>query len=204
MYYRSIEIYNPGILRAAENSHYANKNVPDAALCIEIYQGTTEIESGFFDVFENLAEISFARSVTKIGISDETLKILKKNNTVIKGYFDSCADKLAAAHNLPFIHADIPIGYRSSEYSIDHVTLCFGHDGSPYIHQNSVSPGMSASSAGGGENTIRLKKDFYSQLSQEDIADMCWGCCYSSIMEDEWLKAFLQKAIRRKGFKRNI
>ena len=88
MYYRSIEIYNPGILRAAENSHYANKNVPDAALCIEIYQGTTEIESGFFDVFENLAEISFARSVTKIGISDETLKILKKNNTVIKGYFD--------------------------------------------------------------------------------------------------------------------
>ena len=184
MYYRSIEIYNPGILRAAENSHYANKNVPDAALCIEIYQGTTEIESGFFDVFENLAEISFARSVTKIGISDETLKILKKNNTVIKGYFDSCADKLAAAHNLPFIHADIPIGYS--------------------IHQNSVSPGMSASSAGGGENTIRLKKDFYSQLSQEDIADMCWGCCYSSIMEDEWLKDFLQKAIKRKGFKRNI
>ena len=63
---------------------------------------------------------------------------------------------------------------------------------------------MSASSAGGGENTIRLKKDFYSQLSQEDIADMCWGCCYSSIMEDEWLKDFLQKAIKRKGFKRNI
>ena len=144
--------------------------------------------------------------------AEDKAKELLKNGDInraeicklIKGYFDSCEDKLAAAHNLPFIHADIPIGYRSSEYSIDHVTLCFGHDGSPFIHQNSVSPGMSASSAGGGENTISLKKDFYSQLSQKDIADMCWGCCYSSIMEDEWLKIFLQKAIKRKGFKRNI
>lgn len=193
-----------GKLKESDNEYYLRKSANSSAVCLNICQGVTEIESGFFDVFSNVYQVKIPASVTKMKVSDAALKILKKNNTILTGFFDSPADTFAKDNNLPFVHADIIIGYRQSEYSTDIVTLCFEADGKPYIYENSVSPGMSASSTGGGETRINLKKDFFKKYSQVDLAAECWGCCYSSIVENEKLKIFLQKAISRNGYTRGI
>ncbi|MEE3422813.1 MAG: hypothetical protein VZR11_08960 [Succinimonas sp.] len=201
--FKDIIVYEKGILGTKDNSYYRTQ-ADGKMVYLKICQGVTQIEEGFFDAFDIILEIAIPDTVSRLNFSEEFSKRLKEQNTVIKGSFDSCADKFAKAQNLPFIHSDIQIGYVEGSHSRDIITLCFGHYGSPYIYQNSVSPGISASSTGGGESRIELKSDFYLRNSQKDIADMCWGCCHKAILENNKLKSFLQKAKTRNGYTRNL
>lgn len=199
-----IFISGKGKLKVSDNEYYQRQCGNSSSVSLDICMGITEIETGFFDVFKNVTEVSIPDSVEKMGVSDTALKIFKKNNTVIRGSFDSVADKFAKDNNLPFMHSDIIIGYRNNDYGHEIITLCFKTSENPYIHENSVSPGMSGSSTGGGESYVNLVNDFFKKCSQEDLANKCWGCCYTSILNNERLKVFLQKAKSRNGYKRGI
>ena len=86
---------------------------------------------------------------------------------------------------------------RTGDY-FDHgvyiITLCFTPDGKPFIHQDCRCQGSSAGSTGGGETSFDLPRDFYKTHTAEDIADLCWGCCYSRIKSSSDLQHFLEGA----------
>ena len=82
----------------------------------------------------------------------------------------------------------------------DLITLRLFPDGSAKIHQDCRCQGSSAGSVGGGEIDVNIPKDFWRTHSPKDIADLCWGSCYSAILKCEALKSFLAKAKKKNGF----
>ena len=51
--------------------------------------GFTEVETAFLERLENLKELILPDSITEIKMTDKLEKILKDNNTLIRGSFDS-------------------------------------------------------------------------------------------------------------------
>lgn len=193
-----------GILCISDMDHW--KNDPDVrdprGVTFEIGEGITDIEEGFFDLFPTLTRMIVPGSLKKIPVFGATLEMFRRNGVIITGEFDSYAEDFAREHGLNFIHSDILLGRSGSYY--DHgsniITLRFLLDGRAMIFQESFSSGISAGNNGGGEENITLKPDFYRTLSQNDIADMCWGCCYSKIRDNAELGRFLKKAKAKGGY----
>ena len=164
--------------------------------------GVTTVEAGFFDIFLTIAELAVSDTVTRIGMSETSIALFRKNHVTVRAAFDSCGEAFAKKYGLSFLHEDIELARHGDyfERGIDIITLCFRPDGSPFLHQDCRCQGSSAGSTGGGEVDLELKKDFYKKLSQEELADMVWGSCYSGVLESEKLRVFLEKARERKGY----
>ena len=164
--------------------------------------GVTTVEAGFFDIFITLAELVVSDTVTRIDMSEKSVKLFRKNRVTVRAAFDSYGEAFAKKYGLAFLHEDIELTRHGDyfERGIDIITLCFAPDGSPFLHQDCRCQGSSAGSTGGGEVDLDLKGDFYQKLSQEDIAGMCWGSCYEGILKSEKLRVFLEKAKARKGY----
>ena len=169
-------------------------------LSFYIYDGVTGMGCGCLDYFHSLKELRIADSVTDIAVSQELEAILKKNRTVIRGSFDSYAERFSVKYSLPFLHDDIEIGRSRNEYESYIITLRFHADGRPYIYQNCITGGISPGCSGGAEKDIPLPMNFYRKMTAEDIADLCTGNCYSAICSCGKLKKFLKKASRRNGY----
>ncbi|MBR4627151.1 MAG: hypothetical protein IKO47_05555 [Ruminococcus sp.] len=165
-----------------------------------IYDGVTGMGMGCLDFFHGLKELRIADTVTEIGVSPELEAIMKKNRTIIRGSFDSYADKFAKEYRLPFLHDDIELGRSRNEYEGHIITLRFHADGRPYIEQNCITGGISAGCSGGCEKDIDLPMNFYKKMTAEDIADLCWGSCYSKIKSNKKLADFLKKADAHGGY----
>jgi hypothetical protein len=169
-------------------------------LSFYIYDGVTGMGHGCLDYFHSLKELRIADSVTDIAVSPELEDILKKNRTVIRGSFDSYAEKFSKKYSLPFMHDEIELGRSRSEYAAYIITLRFHADGRPYIRQDCITGGISPGCNGGAEKDIPLPMNFYGKMTSEDIADLCIGSCYSAICGCGKLKKFLKTASRRNGY----
>jgi hypothetical protein len=162
-----------------------------------IYDGVTGMGYGCLDYFHGLKELCIADSVIEIGVSPELEAIMKKNRTLIRGSFDSYAEKFAKQYGLPFLHSDFEIGSVKTDYEANIISLRFHSDGRPYIYQNCITGGISPGCNGGCEKRIDLPMKFYREMSAENIADQCWAGCYSSVKSSKKLAAFLRKAAQR-------
>ena len=171
-------------------------------IAFELDDGIVEVEKGFFDLIPTIGDLEIASSVKDLGLTENTLKLFKDNNVLIRGKFDTYAERFARENNLSFIHSDFVIG-RAGDYfepwGTDVITLKFQPGSKPNLRQSNFCQGSSAGSSGGGDIDIFLPKDFYLHNTQEDIAKKCWGTCYDSIMKCNELRVLLEKAVKKHG-----
>ena len=161
------------------------------------------VEAGVLDCFPTLRMVGIGKDVKNIAVTDKTLKLFKENGVIVSGFFGGYAEEFARQYGLSFLHNDFRIGgggdYTSPAGS-DVITLILHKIGNPYIMQSNFCQGSSAGNSGGGDIEVTLRRDFWRNMTQKDIADLCWGNCRDAIMKNQDLASFLKGAKKNGGY----
>ena len=181
-------------------------NLPErtdpSGVCFELGEEVEEVEQGFFELVPTICELWILNPECRLYLSEAEKELFQKNNVLVRGGFDTSAEAFARENHLCFLHIDTVIA-RDGDYferGIDILTLCFFLDGSAYINQDEKCQGISAGNTGGGEVDISLPKDFYQTMSAKDVAGLCWGNCYDTILKKGVLDSLMKKAAQKNGF----
>lgn len=198
------DAYGGKHLQKSDMDYWMNnpQRTDPGGICFELGEEVEDVEADFFELLPTLNELWILNPKCHIYMTDATVALFKKNNVLIRGKFGSSAEELARAYKLRFLHVDMELARAGDYYErgMDIITLCFYNDGSAYIHQDCKCQGISAGNTGGGEVRFNLPKDFYLDMSAEDIAGMCWGRCYKPILAKGVLSSLIKKAKSKKGF----
>ena len=158
------------------------------------------IEPGVIELFSNLKDLIVEADLKKIECTPELEALLKKNDVVLRGRFNSPAEKLAKRLDLRFIHKNIFLAlvhYEEHHESVD-LTLCFQKDEPPFLWRDYKCPGISAGNTGGGTVRDDLPEDFYAGCDAARFADEFVGVVFEEqVRNNKELDAFLKEANRR-------
>jgi len=163
--------------------------------------GFTEVETAFLERLENLKELILPDSITEIKMTDKLERILKENNTLIRGSLDSFAERFAAEMGLNFRPADF-IFARHVFAKVQEITLLtvqFNRDGSVQIRSDVDSPGSSAGNTFGGVFYNEIPSDFWLNTTVEEVSAMYPGLD-DVVVKDGRLADFIEKAKEHKIF----
>ena len=161
--------------------------------------GFTEVETAFLERLENLKELILPDSITEIKMTDKLERILKENNTLIRGSLDSFAERFAAEMGLNFRPADF-IFARHVFAKVQEITLLtvqFNRDGSVQIRSDVDSPGSSAGNTFGGVFYNEIPSDFWLNTTAEEVSAMYPGLD-DVVVKDGRLADFIEKAKEHK------
>lgn len=161
--------------------------------------GITEVKNGFLESFINLKELIIDSTVKNIEMTNELNELLKNNNVVIRGCYNTYAEKFAVENSLLFIHKDIYIGIRHNEEHCESrtITLHFDESGQMSLLYEDFCQGISAGNTMGGEFTRTMPKEFHKGCTLEEFADMMPEAYYTQIMKNKELEAFLYSYTER-------
>ena len=156
----------------------------------------TGVETELLEKLEELKELILPDTITDIALTPSLEKILIKNRTLIRGSFDSFAEKFAAEHGLRFRPADLVLAEVDSTAppQSTKLTLVFRRGGTVEIKEDVTEPGTSAGNTLGGSFSHPLKTDFYMTETAEKIAGTFSRALYEKILENGKLAAFIEKA----------
>ena len=203
-FYRGIDAFGEGPLHVKDIVYHSEEEFRKnrAPVSFILCPGVTTVEAGVFDIFLSIAELVVSDTITRIDMSEKSVKLFRKNRVTVRAPFGSYGEAFAKKYKLNFLHSDLELARRGDYYErgIDIITLRFRPDGSPFIHQDCRCQGSSAGSVGGGEVDLDLPLRFYEKQTAEDIAGMVWGSCYEQVRSSVELKTFLKKAKERKGY----
>lgn len=163
--------------------------------------GFTEVETAFLERLENLKELILPDSITEIKMTDKLERILKENNTLIRGSLDSFAERFAAEKGLNFRPADF-IFARHVFAKVQEITLLtvqFNRDGSVQIRSDVDSSGSSAGNTFGGVFYNEIPSDFWLNTTAEEVSAMYPGLD-DVVVKDGRLADFIEKAKEHKIF----
>ena len=163
--------------------------------------GFTEVETAFLERLENLKELILPDSITEIKMTDKLERILKENNTLIRGSLDSFAERFAAEMGLNFRPADF-IFARHVFAKVQEITLLtvqFNRDGSVQIRSDVDSPGSSAGNTFGGVFYNEIPSNFWLNTTAEEVSAMYPGLD-GVVIKDGRLADFIGKAKEHKIF----
>ena len=158
--------------------------------------GFTGVDTALLEKFTTLKELILPDSIKTISMTPKLESILKKNDTLIRGNFDSFAESFARKNGLRFRPSD----YVFARYYLDSVQettvmkLVFKRNGSVVITEDINSPGSSAGNSFGGTKVYKLRSDFCESMTAEEIAEQFRVCIYNRTIEQGKLAAFIKKA----------
>ena len=134
-------------------------------------------------------------------MTDKLEKILKDNNTLIRGSFDSFSERFAADMGLNFRPADFIFArhYFEKAQETTLLTVQFKRDGSVQIRSDVDSPGSSAGNSFGGVFYNDLPSDFWMNTTAEEVSAMYPGLD-DVVVKDGRLADFIVKAKEHKIF----
>ncbi len=166
---------------------------------LHFVNGITEVKKGFLESFPNLKTVIADRSVKSIEMTDELRKMLITNGVVIRGSYDTYAEKFAEENGLSFIHKDIYIGIRRNEEHQESrtVTLHFDMDGQMSLLYEDFGQGISAGNTMGGEFTRDMPEEFHRGCTIKDFAYMMPEAYFDQILKNDELIAFLESYAER-------
>lgn len=158
--------------------------------------GYTGLDPYFLEKLETLKELILPPSVSDIPITLKLENILIGNNTLIRGIFDSTAERFARENKLPFRHSDFVFAAYELECAPEStiLTMQFKRNGSVVIKEDVSSPGTSSSNTLGGSFYHSLNREFYKTNTVEEIADMFSGGLRDAVLKDGSLADFIVKA----------
>ena len=170
---------------------------------LSITEGITGIGEGFLDAFPYIDCLILSRTVESVAVTPEIVKRMRKRKVLIRGEYDTFAEKFADENKLDFLHSDIPLAEYDIEAAHEHdiVTLRFHENGQPDIHFNCFTPGSSAGNYGGGEYANKLPKDFYVGCTVAKFADNITDRARDQILANETLRRFLEISNERHRYK---
>ena len=175
---------------------------PEEYFTLVITEGINGVKPGFIESFPNLQDLIIEANFRKIECTPALEALLKKNNVVLRGSFNSPAEKLAKKLGLRFIHKNIFLAvYRNTEhYESSEITLCFQEGEVPFIWRDDKTQGISAGNTGGGTVRTDLSEDFYvGYETAEAFADDYVGRAFwEQTKDNQELAAFLAEANRRR------
>ena len=151
---------------------------PEDYCTLVITDGISSVKPGFIESFPNLKDLIVEADLKKIECTPELEALLKKNNVVLRGSFNSPAEKLANRFGLRFIHKNIFLAvYINKEYhESSELSLCFQEGEPPFFWRDDKTQGISAGNTGGGTIRTDLDEDFYVGCeSAEAFADEIVG-----------------------------
>ena len=197
-----LEVKGEGLLcrEDAEVWPKSGKNWANEYDVLSITEGITGLGEGYLDAFPKIDCLILARTVESVASSPELDKRLRKKEVLIRGEYDTFAERFAAEKGLEFLHCNIPLAEDDIEIAHEHdiITLRFHENGAADIHFNCFTPGSSAGSYGGGEYAKELPKDFYVGCSMEQFAGNFHERLRAQLMANEMLRRFLDAANRRR------
>ncbi|MBR5175944.1 MAG: hypothetical protein IKW89_08465 [Bacteroidales bacterium] len=168
---------------------------------LEFTKGITKVTKGFIEAFTSMKCLVIGFSVKSIERTPELDNYLITNNVLIRGEYNSLAEKLAGELGLRFLHCDIFLGWTSFETQgyreSTKRTLCFRLDGPPYIYRQIFTPGISAGSSGGADLREDLPEDFYVGCDLDGFTYNLPQKCEEAIMKNKQLGRFLRIANQR-------
>lgn len=204
----SCEAFDGDVDRAFERyREECGKEPGDLSLVIEDTRkagfdyGFIEVETAFVERLENLKELILPDSITEIKMTDKLEKVLKDNNTLIRGSFDSFSERFAADMGLNFRPADFIIARHVFEKAQEttFLTVQFKRDGSVQIRADVDSPGSSADNSFGGVFYNDLPSDFWMNTTAEEVSAMYPGLD-DAVVKDGRLADFIETAKEHKIF----
>ncbi|MBR6917609.1 MAG: hypothetical protein IKN38_05440 [Clostridia bacterium] len=156
----------------------------------------TGVDTAFLEKLEKLKELILPDSIKHIGVTPKLNEIFKKNDTLIRGNFDSYAEKFAKENSLRFRPSDYVFARYYFEPAREQTTmiLTFKRNGKVEIKEDITSPGTSSSNTLGGTFIHPLKKDFYMKMSAQEIAGKFRGAIRDAIINEGKLSEFIEKA----------
>jgi hypothetical protein len=196
------DAYGGKILRKKDMSYWMNDGirVDPEGVSLGLDEEIKEVEPDFFELLPTIDSVWIHNPECELHMTEKTIALFQKNNVVLRGAYDTAAERLAREYRLRFLHLDVEL-VSSGDYferGVDIITLRFFDSGSAYIHQDCRCQGSSAGQTGGGEVSVDIPDDFYLSLTCEEIADMCWHS--KDIIANGKLAAFLGKAKSKGGF----
>lgn len=175
---------------------------PEEYYTLVITDGISSVKPGFIESFPNLQDLIVEADLKKIECTPELEALLKKNNVVLRGRFNSPAEKLASRLGLRFIHKNIFLAvYINREYhESSELSLCFQEGEPPFFWRDDKTQGISAGNTGGGTVRTDLDEDFYVGIENaEAFADEIVGRAFEEdTRKNKELDAFLKEANRRR------
>lgn len=199
---RGFDAHGGKILRREDMGFWLNlpQRTDPLGVTLGLSKEVEEVEPDFFELLPTICGVWLENPECRLHMTEKTVQLFRRNRVLLCGEYDTAAEKLARDYRLRFLHLDVLLASAGDyfERGNDTITLCFREDGSAYVHQDCRSSGISAGNTGGREVNFDLPGDFYRTMQPKDIANKCWGNCYSEIMNNGRLAGFLEKA-REKG-----
>ena len=175
---------------------------PKEYLTLIIGDDVRRLGPGVIESFPNLQDLIVESELKKLPCTPELEALLTKNNVILRGSFNSPAEKLANKLGLRFIHKNIFLAGRFDEehYESSDITLCFEEGQPPFILRNDITQGWAASNSGGGTVRTDLPEDFYVGYdTAEAFADDYVGRYFwEKVRANQELDAFLKEANQRR------
>ena len=161
--------------------------------------GFTGVDTAFLEKLATLKELILPDTVTHIDLTPTLEKIFRDNGTLIRGPFDSFAERFAKENGMRFRPADFIFAEFEDTRWRESTTmkLIFKRNGSAEIRETSSSPGSNAGNNFGGSFTHSLTRDFYMIQTAVEIAKRFNKDAYEAIVSDGRLAAFIKKAKTR-------
>ena len=181
-------------LKDTELLYEQGKNWEKEYDTLSVTEGITGLGEGYIEFFSHIDCLILSRTVESIAASPEFLKRWRKSKVLIRGEYNTFAERFAGENGLGFLHSDIHLADDDIEIAQEHdiITLRFHENGSNDIHYNCFTPGSSAGSYGGGEYANPLPRDFYVGCTIEDFANIFNERVRGQILSNETLKRFLE------------
>ncbi len=183
-----------------EVQELVGKNWQNEYNTLSVTEGITGLGEGYLEAFSEIDCLILSRTVESVATTPELDKRLRKNKVLIRGEYDTFAERFAKEKGLKFLHCDIHLADDDigEHYEHDIITLRFHIKGAPDIHYNCFTPGSSASSYGGGEYANELPKNFYVGCSLEQFAGIFPERLHEQLMSNDMLRRFLEAANSRR------
>lgn len=176
----------------------ADDNWTEEFHTLSVTEGITELKEGYLEAFTALEYIVLSRTVTAVATTEKLDKELREKKVLIRGEYDTFAERFAKEKGLAFLHCDIPIACQEDDHETDIITLRFHVDAVPDIQHDIYTPGSSAGSYGGGVIVKELPMDFYVGCTIEKFADNLSPKVRDQILANDMLRRFLEISNQRR------
>ena len=201
----TLKVEGKGLVCAEDLNASPGRFKPEEYTALEFTKGITRVTKGFIEAFTSMECLEIAFSVKSIERTPELDNFLIANNVLIRGEYNSLAERLAKELGLRFLHCDIflcwtrssPAGNYDGYYESTKRTLCFRLDGPPYIYREIFTPGISAGNNGGADLREDLPEDFYVGCDLDGFTYNLPLICEEAIMQNKQLGRFLRISNQR-------
>ena len=198
---RGFDAYGGEILRKEDIVRWSVEERADPqGVALGLSEEIKEVEPDFFELLPTISSVWINNPECELHMAEKTAELFRKNNVILRGVYDTAAERLAREYRLRFLHLDVELASVGDyfEHGNDLITVRFRENGSAYIHQDCRCQGSAPGQTGGGENSFDIPKDFYLSMTSEELANMCWRP--KAIIANGVLAAFMEKAKRKGGF----